>query len=248
MKIYLFIAALFMFSASFAQDYIITMRSDTLTGQVRILSYDILDRVQLFQGKKKTIFTALQVRRISIKNEQYAPVKYDNSIRMMKVIRSGFLSLYGYRAQSQTSFDTQVLQKLGGSTVDVPNIGFKRIVGDVVSDCVELMDQVKNGDLDRDQIVEIVDRYNKCVTGMKDNRISAATNTPTTDLIEKLRTKVNASDLANKGDVDELLTSISNRVKKKEPVPSYMKDALKEYTASNEELKADTEQLLKSLE
>jgi hypothetical protein len=44
------------------------------------------------------------------------------------------------------------------------------------------------------------------------------------------------------------LSSMLNKVRKRETVPTYMKDALKEYAASNEELKTDTEQLLKLLE
>jgi hypothetical protein len=229
---------------SFGQDYIVTLRSDTVKGEVKLLSYDLMDRLQLAEGKKKTTYTALQVRRASINGEQFAPVKLDNSIRMMKVLRTGFMSLYGHRVQGQSNFDTRILQKIGSATIEVPNIGFKKFVGALVEDCPLVSDRIKSGDFNRNNVDAMVDEYNACIADLNQKRMETTTvKTPATDVVEEMRSKVNASDIANKSEVNDLLNSIAEKVKKKETVPAYMKDGLKGYIGEREDLKADMEKL-----
>ncbi len=232
-------------TVSFCQEYVVTLKSDTVVGDVKLLSYDLMDRIQVSQNKKKTLFTAMQVRRVCIKGEQFAPVKFDNSIRLMKVIRSGFLSLYGHRGPGQAGFDTRILQKIGQKSIEVPNIGFKRIIGDIVEDCPSVADRVKNGNLDRSSMEDLVDQYNACIANVNQERIVNATDplSPVEELINSMKSKVSASDMANKNDVNDLLTSIGERHKKKEQVPVYMKEGLKGYLAGNDDLKVDMEKL-----
>lgn len=244
-RLLLAIAFLSVCSTSFSQDYIVTLKADTIFGNVKLLSYDLLDRVQVSENKKKTNFTALQVRRVSLKGEQYAPVKIDNSVRFMKVIRSGFLSLYAHRGKGQGGYDTHVLQKLGQNASEVPNIGFKKIVGELVADCASVAEQVKNGQLDRRDVESLVDQYNICVQSANKERVEKVLSpkTPATELIEQMRSKVNVSDLSNKSDINDLLNSIGDRYKRNESVPAYMKEGLKGYIGSNEDLKTDMEKL-----
>jgi len=235
--------ALLITLVSFGQDFVLTVKGDTVKGNVKLLSYDLVDRLQVNAGKKKTTYTAMQVRLASIKGNQFAPVKLDNSIRMMKVIRQGFLSLYGYRVAGQSAYDTKVLAKLGVNSIEVPNIGFKRFVGDLVADCPTVADKIKQGDFDRNNVDVMVDEYNACVSSMNAQRVAAATDTPATDLIEQMKTKVNASDLANKSEVNDLLNSIADKIRKEETVPSYMKEGLKGYIGTREDLKGEMEKL-----
>lgn len=251
MRHLLSVVALLSVTASHGQDFLVTLKNDTIRGEeVRILSYDLLDRLQLIDGKKKSTFTALQVRQASIANEVYSPVKHDNAIRMMKVVRTGFLSLYAFRMPNQMSYDGRLLVKMGHSPQEVPNLGFKKFMGNLVEDCAEVADRLKNGDFNRTNVEDLVDTYNKCVAEAQDKRfetIAQRVSNPTTDLIEQLKTKVNSSDLTTKTEVNDLLNSISDRVKKNEPVPAYMKEGLKGYLSQREDLKEDTEQLLSLL-
>jgi hypothetical protein len=191
------------------------------------------------------------VRRANIKGEEYAPVKYDNSIRLMKVVRSGSISLYSFRAPGQTSYETRVIQKIGMSAMEVPNIGFRKIVGDMVEDCPTVADKLKNGDFDRFRIEGMIDQYNECIASYSAHRVQTAQqvdDTPAGKLIDAMKTKVNASELTNKTDVNDLLNSIADRLKKKEAVPAYMREGLKGYLSSNEDLKADMDQLFKLID
>lgn len=243
--------ALFVASFSYGQDYIVMPKGDTVRGEVRILSYDLMDRVQLVQGKKKTTFTAIQVRNANLKGELYTPVKFENAIRMMKVIRSGFLSLYGYKMPNQMTFDGRLLTKPGVTPQEVPNLGFKKYVGAMVEDCPQVADRLKTGDLDRQNIEEIVDLYNACITQSREQRISAAEATkgnPTTDFVEQLKNRVSASDLTTKTEVNDLLNSINDKVRKKEPIPGYMKEGLKSYLSQREDFKEDMDKLLLMLQ
>lgn len=241
--------ALLVSIASFGQDYVITMKSDTIKGEARVLSYDLLDRVQVSEEgkKKKTTYTALQVRSARVNGEEFVPVKYENAIRMMKVIRTGYLALYTFRAPGQTSYDIRVLKKIGTEAMEVPNMGFKKFVSELLADCPIVSEKVKNGDYDRYHVENMVDQYNECIGESSARRIEVAKqeSTPATDLIDKMKGKVSASDLGNKAEVNDLLTSIGDKVKKKEPVPAYMREGLKGYLNSNEDLKADMEQLFK---
>ncbi|HEX8060964.1 MAG TPA: hypothetical protein VF473_08510 [Cyclobacteriaceae bacterium] len=250
-KLLLTSIVLLSFTASFGQDYVITIRSDTLRGDVKVLSYDLLDRVQIAVGRKKTTYTALQVRRAVVKGDEFAPVKYENGIRMMRIIQSGILSLYEYHGPQQGGYDTKVLQKVGRNSIEVPNMGFKKIVGELVKECPDVSEKIDNGKVNRTDINQIVAEYNTCIEARNQQKMEAAMpkqSTPAGDLVEKLKTKVRESDLQNKSDVNDLLNSISERLKKNEPVPSYMKEGLRGYLGSREDLKAEMEQLLTLLQ
>jgi hypothetical protein len=245
-KLLLISLALLSFSASFGQDYIVTIKSDTLHGDIKLMSYDLMDRVHLAQGKKKSTYTALQVRRVVLNGEQFTPVKFENGVRLMKIIESGILSLYTFRGPQQGGYDTKVLQKLGRNSVEAPNLGFKKIVGELTKECPDVSEKIDNGDLGRNDLEKIVTEYNKCVGARNQEKIEAAMpkqTTPASELVEKLKTKVGESDLSNKTDVNGLLDSINERLKKNEPVPAYMKEGLKGYLGSREDMKADMDQL-----
>ena len=47
-----------------------TAKNDTLQGTAGILEYDIIDRVELVKDKKKTNYTAIQVKAVFMKGER----------------------------------------------------------------------------------------------------------------------------------------------------------------------------------
>ena len=58
-----FIAMLFLIqNRSLAQtDYLITIKGDTLYGEIKLLVYDLMDRIELKKDKQKKQFMATQV-------------------------------------------------------------------------------------------------------------------------------------------------------------------------------------------
>ncbi len=241
----------------FAQnDYVIIAKGDTLRGEVRILTYDQLDRVQLTAGKKnKTTYTAVQVRSVSVNNEIYVPQRHDNSIRFMKLVKSGYVSSYLFRPANQMTYDGRFLVKMDGKSMEVPNIGFKKLISNFVEDCPEVFTKVKNEELKRGDLDKIIDEYNLCIT-TKSNappQVAAViTSDPVppvisnkTEAIKSLQAKVTSLDnLADKKDVLDLLTDISDKASKEKAIPNYQLEALKGYLSSNDAVKAELEKVI----
>src|SRR5689334_19516552 len=87
---------------AFAQkDYVILLTGDTIKGEVKHYSYDNIDRISIKAGGKKSSLTAQKVRGFTKDGISYQPMTYEKSLRFMKVIKSGYLSLFAFNAASQ---------------------------------------------------------------------------------------------------------------------------------------------------
>jgi len=246
------IVAVLIFASAIAlraqTNYIITTKSNTIHGTVKILSYDVMDRVSVSVGGRKQNFTAVQVLTLHKDSATYVPVQHDKTIRFMQVLRSGYLSLYGYRQEGQTSYDSRLLAKMNGAKLDVPNIGFKRILGDFLQDCESTSAKVKEGEFERSNLEAIVDDYNSCVADQ--NKISHAIvkPTPAMEAVSSLRTKVERSSLESKKDVVDMLNDIEGRLRQKQTIPTYLTNGLKSSLANQKDFEEDLNKLLAELD
>src|SRR6187431_2863903 len=152
-----------------SKDYVINLQGDTLRGTVRILSMDQIDQVRIVINKKKTFLTALKVKAIFFKNETYHSVRYSNTQKFMKVVKSGFLSLYGFPLPNQTRYDGRLLAKKGGETMEVPNLAFKKAMIGFLSECESVTEALKNETLKAKDLNEIIDKFNACMDTKKGN-------------------------------------------------------------------------------
>ncbi|HTH57253.1 MAG TPA: hypothetical protein VL728_14480 [Cyclobacteriaceae bacterium] len=235
-----------------AQDYAVTLKGDTLRGKLKPYSFDNLDRLQVTsKDKKKTSYTAIQVKKFVKDGVTYQPIKYENAIRFMKVIKSGYLSLYAYSTNQQNLFDGRYLLKRDDSGVDLPNISFKRILAKYLGDCPQVKSKVENGDLHKSDIEKIVDEYNTCIEA-NTIQIMATTNaTGTTgyrnekiEAIKKLRENVEAENFLTKKDVVDLLNDMQNKLSRNEAVPNYLTDGLKSYLTDTPTLSKKADELI----
>jgi hypothetical protein len=228
-----------------AQDsYVLTLKGDTLRGPLKILSYDALDRVSINTDGKKVNLTAVQVRYLFFEETTYAPVQHEKTIRFMRVIRPGYLTLYGYRQPYQTNYDSRLLVKMNGEQLDLPNIGFKKILSEFLADCETTAAKVKAGDFERSNVEAIVDDYNVCVAGQNKVVISTTKPTPLIEAVAALRTKVDSSSIESKKDVLDLLNDIDGKAKNKQSIPPYLASGLKSYLADKKEFEAELNNLL----
>lgn len=231
----LIILSLSQFAAFAQSDYLITLKSDTVKGDLRILSYDQLDRVQINRNGKKEIYTAIDVLILKKGEDFYKAVQMDKTIRMMKIIKSGYLSLYGYRVDNQTTYDGRYFVKLNGETMEMPNLGFKKIMASFLEDCNELSEKLKKGDLGKGNIDEIIDQYNVCLTKEKPDFTVALdpASTPETlavsnqkAAIQNLMDKINELNFATKADALDILRDIETKVSRGDNVSNYLIDGL----------------------
>ncbi|MFZ5970691.1 MAG: hypothetical protein ACOYXA_03780 [Bacteroidota bacterium] len=226
-------------------DWVVTLKNDTLRGEVRILTYDLMDRVQVKSEEGRQVFTAVQVRNVQIAGDDYQPVKMDNRIHLMKLLSQGYLSLYAFRLENQNSYDGRCLVKLGGATLELPNLTFKKTMATFLEDCEAVSEKVKEGAWSKKDLDVIIKEYNTCIAAQSRQKIVADASDEKTDRIEALRSKVEQSDLESKSDVLELLSDLQKKVSKGEAVPNYLTEGLKSYLDKQPAFAADLAEVIR---
>lgn len=247
-QIFIILAFVLTYSTTSAQsDYVVTIKGDTLWGKLKYFTYNGVKyagnsskHVQLTPavGKKST-HEILQTIAFRMDNEIYHTIKFDQGYTFMKLIKSGYLSLYSYQMENQTSWDGRYFVKKDGKLLDVPNIGFKKRVSRFLADCPSVVSDVESGVLGRSDILKLMDEYNACAN-LKDN-LPLAKKSPAGDAWEKLETEVKAlPDFDKKTDAIEMIREVISKLSRKETIPSFMinglKDALKDQTSIKETL------------
>jgi ribosomal protein S17E len=242
--------------ASSAQsDFIVKLPNDTLYGEVRIQSYDQQDRIQLIANKKKENFKATQLAFVSIKGEIYKAQKLENSIRMMKLLKEGFLSIYAFKVENQSSFEGRMLVRKDGTSMEVPNLSFKKAMTAYLADCKTVSDMIKNGSYSRNDLEKIVDDYNTCMVSgsgeiasvkAKSEEQSTIQNEKT-EMINDFTKKVAALDFESRKDALEILQDMQSKVSRNETIPNYQVEALKSLLAAQQSIQPDLEKLISVL-
>ena len=224
-------------------DYLVTAKGDTLTGQLKLFSYDLIDRVQVTALNKKTTYTAPQVRSFSKEGVVYRPERYENAIRFMKVLKDGFLTYYAF-STGQNLWDGRFLKKKDGSGMEVPNLAFKKMMANYLNDCAEVQYRLEKGEFSRKDIERIVDLYNVCLQAKTDAIVSKPKTSIVIDTDKALAVKnmiarVESENFLIKKDVFEVLADIQSKVAKNEVIPNYMLEGLKSYLADTPSLTKD---------
>jgi len=233
-------------------EYVVTLKSDTVKGDVRIMSYDQIDRVQVSGKGKKEVFTALDVLIVRIGSESYKSVKIDNAIRLMKILKSGYLSLYGFKLPNQSGYDGRYLVKLDGTSMEMPNLGFKKMLSGFLEECDEVSAKVKKGELGKSKIEEIIDLYNECLTKAKPVvAVSAEPVNPDTsdkamlkEAIQTLMTKIQQQEFGSREDALDILRDIQSKVNRDENVSNYLLDGLRSTLKDQAALTEDLNKLI----
>lgn len=230
-------------------DYLVTSRADTLKGDIRLLSYDKVDRVQISINGKKEVYTALQVLLVNIDSVNYKPIQKENTIRLMQVLKSGYLSLYAFNFPNQYMFDGRYMVKLDGTAMEMPNISFKKIMARYLEDCDEVSQKIKKGELAKADINTIIDEYNICVAKLKPATTTSAASEELMAL-QNLSAKVKELNFDAKEDALDILKDMQSKLEKKEKVSKYLIDgleaALKDQPAIAEDLAKLTDLLKKN--
>ncbi len=238
---------------AFAQkDYAISSKGDTLVGELKLFSYDNLDRLQINSEGKKTTYTLLQIRSFVKEKINYIPVRHENSLRFMRVIKEGYLSLLAFKSTPQSNWDDRYLLKKDDSGMEVPNLSFKKILAKYLEDCPEVHDQIERGDFSRGDIEKIIDLYNLCIQSKTEALIK--TKAPTISFnsdkmlaLMNLSEKVEAENFLTKKDVTDLLNDIKAKIAKNEVVPNYLTEGLKSYLSDTPTLLKEAESFIELL-
>jgi hypothetical protein len=252
-----FTLAIFSLSlSSFAQDFIVTVQGDTLKGEVKPLTYGTEKKIQLTEpGKKKVIYPFFKVKAFSVGGGLFQPVKGPDGYVFMKLLKSGYLSLYSFQHPNQTLYDGLYLLKKDGTGIEVPNLTFKKGMRNFLDDCPAVADKIDSDVLNKRDLNQIVDEYNACIDSRSSRTETAvAANRPlpqpvkTSSAWEALENKVKAQpDFAEKENALEMIGEIKNKMAASQRIPNFLIEGLKS-SLSAETFKTELENALKEIE
>lgn len=241
-----------------AQNTIITLRGDTLTGTFSLAKRggdEFVDFVD--QENKKKKFRLFDIKRIiSVENEIIEPISIgDGDYTFGKLITEGYLSLYSYRSQNSTiTFNEKILIKLDGSSLPVPGaFGFKKTVSKFLSECPVVSQKVGDKKLGSDELDQIIKEFNSCIARKSSSNSNASTEAaPTIAVADELQTQIDdfrtllkySDKVKNKEDVSDMFSDLVNKLVDKKKVPNYLKNVLLDAVANDSKLKALVEGLL----
>lgn len=228
----LFFLLMLVFELVGAQDYVLTARGDSLTGEVKPLLYGAEKKVQIVSDKKeKTTFSLFEVRAYSDDGEIFHPVKGETGYVFMKLLQPGYLSLYAFQPDNQTRFDGLFLQKADGDNMTVPNLGFKKYMSQFLEDCPSVVERLKSGELNKKNLKEAVDAYNACIGKRTVNHEEiVARQQEQTERIsawESLEEQVRTASFNDKSDVLEMIAEVRKKIRRQENIPNFLIEGLK---------------------
>jgi len=234
--------------SAYSQDYLVTNKGDTLRGKIKIMSYDLMDRVQIAQNKKKIALAAREVKAVFSDGETFIPQQSDRAIRFMKLLRSGYLSLYAFKEENQNFFGGRYLIKRDGAKVEVPNLAFKKIMAEFLTDCPEVQAKIKSGEYGRKDLDQIIDAYNAFIesntANKKETELFTQKSTQKVEPLEKLKKTVQDQPaFGSKKDALDLIDDIMAKIKGGQPIPNYLVDGLQKYLTGIEAVKEDLERV-----
>lgn len=248
--ILLFLLALLINQCAQAQDYVITSRGDTLRGEIRPINFGPERKVQIAtKEKRKTVLSIIQVREYLLDGATYRPVKTDRGYVFMKLLRPGYLSVYAFQLENQTSFDGMYLLKRDGSGLEVPNLGFKKVMTKFTSDC-SVSKKIDSGELGRKDLNRIVDEYNECINDRTVSQPVAVSDLSTPNLApwEKLETDLKtAAEFEGKQDALDMVADIKGKISRNEKVPNFLVDGLRKFIDDSPDLLRQLDSALSDL-
>lgn len=250
--ILLFLLMMLIYQCAGAQDYIITTKGDSISGEVKPLSFGVEKKVQVTTPEgKKSVFSILQTKTFRYKDEIYQPVKGEKNYVFMKLLKPGYLSLYAFQQENQVTYDGRYMVKKDGSRLEVPNLSFKKLMSKFLSECPDVVAKIDAGELGKRSVDAIIDEFNACIQNrtLDHGKIIAKLEDQSKkmsawDILEdKVKSKEN---FEGKTDALEMITDIRNKIQRDEKVPNFLLDGLKN-SLSKADLTTEYENAVKEL-
>lgn len=215
-----------------AQDYVLTTRGDSLTGEVKPMLYGPEKKVQLTaaDGEKSSI-SLFDIRAFSHEGDIFHPVKGENGYVFMKLLQPGYLSLYAYQPENQTRFDGLFLKKLDGERMVVPNLGFRKYMSQFLEDCPDVAERIKEGDLGKRDLLNVIDAYNSCIENRTvDHQSVIASRQEKISKIsawDSLEENIREKTFSEKTNALEMIAEIRKKIQRQEKIPNFLIEALR---------------------
>lgn len=234
-------------------DHIITLKGDTLIGKISISTTDkAVQRVTVKNGKDKKHFKAYELKGITKGNNVYHTIKISNKYQLGMLVKDGYLSLYKYvnsESSSSNEFSESILIKKDGAQMEVPNLGFRKQLGDFLGDCETVQVALTNKEYSKGDLLKLIDDYNTCIeektAQMNSTKPAINLNPEKSKLITSLISEINNNDsLEDRVSILEMLNDLDTKVKTGATIPGYLKNALRDSLKSHSELTKQLNEIL----
>lgn len=250
--ILLFLVCMLVYQCATAQsDYLITNRGDSITGEFKLLFYGPEKKVQV-KNENKKVYSILETRYFSYKDELYYPIKSPYGYQFMKMVVPGYASLYTFQQPNQSSYDGLFIAKADGQSMEVPNLSFKKNMTKFFDDCGDVSARIESGELSKKNLEEIIALYNTCIEGKTKTLAKERTKQREAAVIvnswDALAGKIKATpEFEGQTNALEMINDIKGKVSRNEKVPNYVKEGLKSILSSQEDIKDSLEKAIAEL-
>lgn len=213
------------FTGSAQNNYVVLAKGDTLYGNVRFLRFGNDQKIQLTDlSRKKTIYEGNQIKAVGHEEHTFHTLRTAEGYAIMKLIKAGYLSLYAFQMENQSTWDGQYLYKRDGSGLEVSTLLFKKRLIAFLSECPEVTAKLETKELARNDLEEIVNQFNTCIEQRTIAAQQQAAKTSKLDELEKAVLAFQASE--DRTIALEIIAEIKSKIQRNEPIPAFLSKSL----------------------
>lgn len=246
-QVILLLICLIVYGVSAQTDYVVLAKGDTLYGVVKFQNFSNNQQIQITDGNgKKVTYGKMQVRSFRQEDDVYHTIRTSQGYSIMKPLKEGYLSLYAFQIENQATWDGRYLTKMDGSGMEAPNLLFKKTMGKFLADCPAVCADIEKGTLTRNQLGDIIDRYNTCITSQAspDPITQPGSTSGWADLEQKVQ---GLSESEDRTTALEIIHEIRLKIQRSEKIPRFMITGLRHSLTNYPEISAYADTLLSEL-
>lgn len=207
-------------------DFLVNLQGDTLGGTIRLNLQGQLQQIELTSPeRKKFYFTPTQIRSFRMANHDYFPVRTPEGYRIMRLLRSGYLSLFAFPLEGQPNWDGVYLFKKDGRGTECSKLLFKKRMSRFLGDCPEVSTRIENRELDFDDLFRIVDLYNACIENRTEQMVHSGRQLNDWERLRKRVMELPAFE--GQADALEIIDEILKKVTDRERIPRFLLENLR---------------------
>ncbi len=226
---------------SYAQDQLVTVKGDTLTGKIDILfPEDLYEEILFENDSEKKRMKAFEFQSLTVDGENYRTIKLRDKYRIMKLEKEGYLSLYLFRVDNNYAFSGLYAYRVDGSGIEVPNMMFKKTMSKFLDGCNSVNLALEEGKFKRKDIEQLVDAYNDCIELNTTEQFAGRQAIMNSNVDTEILTQANAvlKDAQEMGDSDlvSMLNDVIRKLQTGDEVPSYLKKAIEDHVTESHAL------------
>jgi hypothetical protein len=219
------LTSLMAYNVSAQTDYVVLAKGDTLYGSVRYLNMGNDQKIVLSNpSRKKTYYEKTQLKAFAQDGHRFHTLRTNQGYTVMKLIKDGYLSLYAFQMENQSTWDGQYLYKRDGTGLEVSSLLFRKRMKEFLYECPDLVVKLETKELTRTDLNTIIDQFNACV---EQQTLAAKMQTEKESKLDELEKAVTAlEDSESRTTALEVIAELRLKVQRGEKIPTVFEKTL----------------------